>query len=87
VTLAWKISVHVAVVSGALAVLLLVFGPTALALAPLVPLVAWARTQLGDHTLGQTIGGFCLGAAAAICVRTAPCVPLGAPKGIPTGSG
>jgi hypothetical protein len=39
VTLVWKISVHTAVVAGAVAILVLVFGPTMLALAPLVALV------------------------------------------------
>src|SRR6185503_20551000 len=39
VTLVWKLSIHAAVVSGAVAVLVLVFGPPLLLAAPLVPLV------------------------------------------------
>lgn len=65
VTLFWKISIHVAVVSGAVTILILVFGPSMLLLAPLVALVAWARIDLQDHTPAQTIAGALLGAMAA----------------------
>ncbi len=65
VTLFWKISIHVAVVSGAVTILILVFGPAMLLLAPLVALVAWARIDLQDHTPAQTIAGALLGAMAA----------------------
>jgi hypothetical protein len=68
VTLAWKISIHVAVVTGAIVILLLVFGPGALMLAPAVALVAWARIVLRDHTLGQTVAGAALGGAVAASV-------------------
>ena len=46
-------------------ILLLVFGPAALALAPTVALVAWARLATQDHTLGQTVAGAVLGAVVA----------------------
>lgn len=68
VTLVWKISVHVAVVSGAVVILVLVFGPALLALAPLVALVAWARVEIGDHSPAQTVAGAGLGAAVAALV-------------------
>jgi hypothetical protein len=51
----WKISLHVAGISGAVTVLTLLFGWPALLLAPLVPLVGWARWQLGAHTPAQAI--------------------------------
>ena len=68
VTLAWKISIHVAVVAGAVVILLLVFGPGALVLAPTVALVAWARVVVHDHTFAQTVAGAALGACIAASV-------------------
>jgi membrane-associated phospholipid phosphatase len=68
VTLAWKISVHTAVNAGAVVILILVFGPMLLLLAPLVALVGWARVEVGDHTPAQVIGGATLGATIAAVV-------------------
>jgi membrane-associated phospholipid phosphatase len=68
VTLAWKISIHVAVVTGAVVILVLVFGPAALAFLPAVLLVAWARIALTDHTPAQTAAGAVLGATVAASV-------------------
>ena len=68
VTLVWKVSVHTAVVAGAVAILVLVFGPTLLALAPLVALVGWARVEVGDHTPAQVVAGAGLGATVAAVV-------------------
>lgn len=68
VTLAWKISIHVAVVAGAVTILALVFGPAALFLAPLVVVVGWARIALHDHTPAQTAAGAALGALVAAAV-------------------
>jgi len=68
VTLLWKISVHVAVVAGAVVILVLVFGPLLLVLAPLVALVGWARVEVADHTPAQVIAGSGLGAAVAAVV-------------------
>jgi membrane-associated phospholipid phosphatase len=68
VTLAWKISIHVAVVAGAVVIIALVFGVVGVALAPTVALVAWARIALRDHTLGHTVAGAALGAAVAMVV-------------------
>jgi len=49
-------------------VLLLVFGPTLLVLAPLVPLVCWARVAVRDHTPAQTVAGATLGITVAAVV-------------------
>jgi membrane-associated phospholipid phosphatase len=68
VTLVWKISIHVAVVAGAVVILVLVFGRAALGLVPLVALVAWARVALKDHTPGQVVAGAALGAALGALV-------------------
>lgn len=60
-----KISFHTAVLSGALVMIGLLYGPWWLLSAALIPLVAWSRAQLQDHTPGQTIAGALLGAAVA----------------------
>jgi membrane-associated phospholipid phosphatase len=65
VTLFWKISIHVAVVSGSVVVLALVFGPVALIAIPIVAAVAWARVQVGDHTSLQVVVGAAVGALVA----------------------
>jgi membrane-associated phospholipid phosphatase len=68
VTLVWKVSIHTAVVAGAVVVLVVVFGPALLAFAPALALVAWARVEVGDHTALQTLAGAALGGAiAAVC--------------------
>lgn len=61
ITLFWKISIHTGVVAGVVTVFTLVFGPRALVLVPLVPLVGWARVELRDHTAAQVIGGALVG--------------------------
>lgn len=68
VTLVWKISVHVAVVAGAVVILVLVFGPVLMVLAPAVALVGWARVEVRDHTPVQAIAGSMLGATVAALV-------------------
>jgi membrane-associated phospholipid phosphatase len=65
VTLFWKVSVHAAVTAGALVILVLVFGPWLLLLAPLVALVGWARVASGAHSPAQVIVGVLLGGAVA----------------------
>lgn len=71
VTLVWKISIHVAVVTGAITILALVFGSSWLLLTPAVVMVAWARVKLGDHTALQATAGSFLGALVAATVFTA----------------
>ena len=65
ITLRWKISVHVGTVAGVITVLVQLFGPTMLLLAPLVALVAWARVRVSDHTVEQVIGGAIVGAVSS----------------------
>jgi hypothetical protein len=71
VTLVWKLSIHAAVVAGAVAVLVLVYGAPLLLLAPLVPLVCWARIAVRDHTPAQTVAGGVLGATVAAVIFAA----------------
>ena len=61
ITLWWKISVHAAIAAGAATVLTLVFGPALLAVWSLVAVIAWARVQVGDHTMAQVLAGVALG--------------------------
>ncbi|MCL5108047.1 MAG: hypothetical protein M1401_04130 [Chloroflexi bacterium] len=68
VTLFWKVSVHTAVNSGAVTILVLVFGEGLLVVAPLVALVGWARVQVKDHSPAQVVVGAALGAAVAAAV-------------------
>jgi membrane-associated phospholipid phosphatase len=68
ITCFWKISVHTAVATGALAVLVALLGPLALAGAPLLLLVAWSRVALGDHSMSQVAAGAALGAAVTLVV-------------------
>ena len=69
ITLQWKASLHVAVVSGALAIIGRVFGPVlAVTLSPALLLTAWARIRAGRHTLPQVVVGSSVGSAVAISV-------------------
>lgn len=68
VTLVWKISIHVAVVAGSVVTLIVLFGWPLLILAPIVPLTAWSRVTLRDHTPRQVTTGALLGATIAIIV-------------------
>ncbi|GHB75850.1 hypothetical protein GCM10010347_52910 [Streptomyces cirratus] len=65
ITTLWKVSVHTAVSSGAIAMLALAYGPWALAAYPLVALVGWSRVALRDHTPAQVLVGTLLGALTA----------------------
>ena len=53
----WKVSVHTASTASAVAALLIIYGLSAIALIMLVPLVAWARVELGNHSLSQVVAG------------------------------
>lgn len=66
VTLWWKISFHTAVAAGTVVTLGYVLPPVAVygLGAVLVGLVGWARVELGDHTVAQTVAGAAAGVAA-----------------------
>lgn len=59
----WKISLHSAVAGGATATMVLLYGPLALVLVPLVALIMWSRVIVRDHTVAQTIAGALVGPA------------------------
>lgn len=57
----WKISAHLAGLTGPLTILFWIFGHWVLILFLLVPFVAWSRVYLKAHDLGQVFGGAVLG--------------------------
>jgi hypothetical protein len=61
ITLFWKMSVHMASVAGAIVILVLVFGPRLVILAPVVVIVGWAGIELDDHTPAQGMAGAAIG--------------------------
>jgi MFS family permease len=61
ITLRWKISVHLASISGFVVVMLALAGTPGLLFTPLIPAVAWARIRLRRHNLAQTIAGALVG--------------------------
>lgn len=68
ITLAWKISVHVAVIALAAATLTVVGGGWwALAWA-VAPAVGWSRLRLAAHTVTQVVAGALLGGGLSIAV-------------------
>lgn len=64
VTLFWKISIHMAALTGPITALILVFGATYAPLYLLALPLGWARTELEAHTVSQVV----LGAAVGIAV-------------------
>jgi membrane-associated phospholipid phosphatase len=64
----WKISIHTGGIAGSVTVFSFFFWPYAILTWPLVPLVAWARVVLGEHTVGQVLAGGALASGiTALC--------------------
>jgi membrane-associated phospholipid phosphatase len=57
----WKVSVHATVAGGAVATIVLLYGPWYLLLIAGVALVAWSRVMVEDHTAAQVVVGALLG--------------------------
>jgi membrane-associated phospholipid phosphatase len=68
ITFFWKLSIHAGVAAGTVVILVLVFGPVLLVLAPLVALVGWARVAVGAHRPAEVVAGGLVGAAVAATV-------------------
>ena len=62
INLWWKISVHTAFVTAAAVLLVILYGWLALLAIVIVPLVAWSRRELGQHSPGQVVAGALLAA-------------------------
>jgi membrane-associated phospholipid phosphatase len=67
----WKISPHPRTFPGALTFLVLAFGPSFALLYLLVLPIAWARVDLGGHSLAQAGTGALLGVVIAAAVFSA----------------
>ena len=65
ITTVWKISIHCAVASGSVTLLVLMYGPLVLGGYVLVGVLGWARVAVKDHSVAQVVAGSVLGAAAA----------------------
>jgi hypothetical protein len=61
ITQAWKVSIHTAVLGGAVATVVLLYGTWLIVFALAVVVVGWSRVQLSDHTVAQTIVGGLVG--------------------------
>jgi membrane-associated phospholipid phosphatase len=57
----WKVSLHATVAGGAVATVILLYGPWLLLLVGLLGLVCWSRVKLTDHTATQVVVGALLG--------------------------
>jgi membrane-associated phospholipid phosphatase len=57
----WKVSVHATVAGGAVATIVLLYGPWYLLLVAAVALVCWSRVVVEDHTVAQVVVGALLG--------------------------
>ncbi|HYO85573.1 MAG TPA: hypothetical protein VES01_03810 [Dermatophilaceae bacterium] len=68
ITTVWKVSLHLAVASGAVVVLWLQLGTVAMAAVPLLVLLAWSRVRTGSHTVAQAATGSLVGAAVVAVV-------------------
>ena len=63
------VSNHASAAAGAVAMLTVLVGPAALMLAPLAAAVAWARVELGQHTIGEVVAGLVVGGfSSAVCL-------------------
>lgn len=70
VTLVWKASMHLAVASGAVAVLTIENHLAGAIAALALPVLAWARWRDGRHSTTQLIGGGLIGASVAATAFT-----------------
>jgi len=68
VNLFWKLSLHTAFLAGAATILIIVYGAGAAWTLLLLPLVAWARIALKQHSPAQVTAGAVLAAAITVVV-------------------
>lgn len=68
INLWWKISLHTAFVTAMVVILFIFYGFMSTASVVLIPLVAWARIKLENHSLAQTVTGALLGTVVLVTV-------------------
>ncbi len=64
----WKISLHTALITASVAILIILYGSIAAITIALVPLIAWARIELKHHSLAQVAAGALLAALIVVVV-------------------
>ena len=64
----WKISLHTAFIAGSATLLIILYGWGGTAIIPLVPITAWARTELKSHSWAQATTGAVLAAAIVAAI-------------------
>ena len=64
----WKISLHTALITASVAILIILYGSIAAITVVLIPLIAWARIELKHHSLAQVITGALLAALIVVVV-------------------
>ncbi len=69
-TAAWKVSVHLAVATGIVAILFSQIGLWVALTLPLLAVLAWARVHTRSHTLGQVVAGTAVGGIVVAAVNT-----------------
>jgi membrane-associated phospholipid phosphatase len=68
INLGWKISLHAAFIAASITLLVILYGSIGTVTVMLLPLVAWARLELGHHSLAQVTIGALLAALIVIAV-------------------
>ena len=68
VNLLWKISLHTAFIAASVTLLVILHGFIATVAAVLLPLIAWARMELGYHSPAQVTAGAFLAASIVVMV-------------------
>jgi len=68
INLWWKISLHTAIISASVTVLVVLYGFAVVATIGLIPLVAWARVASGHHLVTQVVAGALVAASVLLAV-------------------
>ena len=68
INLGWKISLHAAFIAASITLLVILYGSIGTVTVMLFPLVAWARLELGHHSLAQVTVGALLAALIVVVV-------------------
>ncbi len=68
VNLFWKISLHTALITASVAVLIILYGSMAAVMVVLVPLIVWSRIALKHHSLAQAAAGALLATLIVVVV-------------------
>ena len=66
INLFWKISLHIAFVAASVVALIILYGPIGALSVVFLPLIGWARIELGDHSPAQVAVGAVLAAVIAV---------------------